>query len=109
MFGLGRSKKEARVAADLAERAIETIADAEAIGRFESIRRFDPGSGDLDVTCEGDDETAVDIGPSPGTAGLVGGILVAVLAPLLLGSLGFVVVVVTGVLWSSRPPRPKQS
>ena len=74
-----------------------------------AIARFDPGSGDLDVTCEGDDETAVDIGPSPGTAGLVGGILVAVLAPLLLGSLGFVVVVVTGVLWSSRPPRPKQS
>ena len=40
LFGLGRSKKEARVAADLAECAIETITDAEAIGRFE----FDPGS-----------------------------------------------------------------
>ncbi len=37
LFGLGRSKKEARVAADLAECAIETITDAEAIGRFESI------------------------------------------------------------------------
>ncbi len=35
LFGLGRSKKEARVAADLAECAIETITDAEAIGRFE--------------------------------------------------------------------------
>ena len=74
-----------------------------------AIARFDPGSGDLDVTCEGDTGTAVDIGPSPGIAGLVGGILVAVLAPLLLGSLGFAVVVVTGVLWSSRPPRPKRS
>jgi hypothetical protein len=73
-----------------------------------AIARFDPGSGDLEVTCEGDTGTAVDIGPSPGTAGLVGGILVAVLAPLLLGGLGFVVVVVTGVLWSSRPPRPKR-
>ena len=37
LFGLGRSKKEARVAADLAESAIETITDAEAIGRFELI------------------------------------------------------------------------
>jgi rhamnose utilization protein RhaD (predicted bifunctional aldolase and dehydrogenase)/NAD(P)-dependent dehydrogenase (short-subunit alcohol dehydrogenase family) len=37
MIGLGRSKKEARVAADLAAAAIETITDAEAIGRFESI------------------------------------------------------------------------
>ena len=41
LFGLGRSKKEARVAADLAECAIETITDAEAIGRFESITEAD--------------------------------------------------------------------
>jgi rhamnose utilization protein RhaD (predicted bifunctional aldolase and dehydrogenase)/NAD(P)-dependent dehydrogenase (short-subunit alcohol dehydrogenase family) len=37
LLGLGRSKAEARVAADLAEAAISIIADAEAIGRFESI------------------------------------------------------------------------
>jgi rhamnose utilization protein RhaD (predicted bifunctional aldolase and dehydrogenase)/NAD(P)-dependent dehydrogenase (short-subunit alcohol dehydrogenase family) len=41
LFGLGRSKKEARVAADLAEAAVETITDAEAIGRFESISEAD--------------------------------------------------------------------
>jgi rhamnose utilization protein RhaD (predicted bifunctional aldolase and dehydrogenase)/NAD(P)-dependent dehydrogenase (short-subunit alcohol dehydrogenase family) len=41
LFGLGRSKKEARVAADLAESAVETITDAEAIGRFESISEAD--------------------------------------------------------------------
>ena len=37
LFGLGSGKKEARVAADLAEAAIETISGAESIGRFESI------------------------------------------------------------------------
>jgi NAD(P)-dependent dehydrogenase (short-subunit alcohol dehydrogenase family) len=37
LFGLGRSKKEAVVAGDLAESTIDTITDAEAIGRFESI------------------------------------------------------------------------
>ena len=37
----GRSKKDARVAADLAESAVETITDAEAIGRFESISEAD--------------------------------------------------------------------
>ncbi len=37
LFGLGRSKKDARIAADLAAAAIETITDAEAIGRFELI------------------------------------------------------------------------
>jgi len=41
LFGLGRSKKEARIAADLAEAAVETITDAEAVGRFESISEAD--------------------------------------------------------------------
>jgi rhamnose utilization protein RhaD (predicted bifunctional aldolase and dehydrogenase)/NAD(P)-dependent dehydrogenase (short-subunit alcohol dehydrogenase family) len=37
LFGLGRSAKDAAIAADLAESWIETVTDAEAIGRFESI------------------------------------------------------------------------
>src|SRR5205807_441712 len=37
LFGLGRSKKDARIAADLAQSAVATITDAEAIGRFEPI------------------------------------------------------------------------
>ncbi len=41
LFGLGRTKKDARIAADLAEAAIETITDAEATGRFESISEAD--------------------------------------------------------------------
>lgn len=41
LFGLGRSKKDARIAADLAASAVETIADAEAIGRFEALPEAD--------------------------------------------------------------------
>ena len=41
LFGLGRSAKDARIAADLAEAAVATITDAEAIGRFESISEAD--------------------------------------------------------------------
>src|SRR5204863_3454032 len=37
VFGLGRSKKDARVAADLAEAAIETITDAEATGCYQAL------------------------------------------------------------------------
>ncbi|TMI99079.1 MAG: bifunctional aldolase/short-chain dehydrogenase [Alphaproteobacteria bacterium] len=37
LFGLGRSATDARVAADLAEAAIETITDAEAIGRYQAL------------------------------------------------------------------------
>ncbi len=41
LFGLGRSKKDARVAADLAEASVEGITDAEAIGRFAPIGEED--------------------------------------------------------------------
>ena len=41
LFGLGRSAKDARIAADIAESTIETITDAEAIGRFESVSEAD--------------------------------------------------------------------
>ncbi|MCZ7656520.1 MAG: bifunctional aldolase/short-chain dehydrogenase [Xanthobacteraceae bacterium] len=41
LFGLGRSKKDARIAADLAEAAVETITDAEAIGRFDALPEED--------------------------------------------------------------------
>jgi rhamnose utilization protein RhaD (predicted bifunctional aldolase and dehydrogenase)/NAD(P)-dependent dehydrogenase (short-subunit alcohol dehydrogenase family) len=37
LYGLGRSMKDARVAADLAEAAIETITDAEATGRYQAL------------------------------------------------------------------------
>src|SRR5262249_22231246 len=41
LFGLGRTSAEARIAADIAASAIETITDAEAIGRFTSITEAD--------------------------------------------------------------------
>lgn len=41
LFGLGRSKKDAKVAADLAEVMIATITDAEAVGRFEPLPEAD--------------------------------------------------------------------
>jgi len=41
LFGLGRSKKDARIAADIAENAISVITDAESIGRFESLPEKD--------------------------------------------------------------------
>jgi rhamnose utilization protein RhaD (predicted bifunctional aldolase and dehydrogenase) len=41
LFGLGRSKKDAKIAADLAEAAVATITDAEAVGRFEPLPESD--------------------------------------------------------------------
>ncbi len=41
LFGLGRSIKDARIAADIAESTVETVTDAEAVGRFESVSEAD--------------------------------------------------------------------
>jgi rhamnose utilization protein RhaD (predicted bifunctional aldolase and dehydrogenase)/NAD(P)-dependent dehydrogenase (short-subunit alcohol dehydrogenase family) len=41
LFGLGRSKHDAIIAADIAETWIDCVAGAEAIGRFESISEAD--------------------------------------------------------------------
>jgi rhamnose utilization protein RhaD (predicted bifunctional aldolase and dehydrogenase)/NAD(P)-dependent dehydrogenase (short-subunit alcohol dehydrogenase family) len=41
LFGLGRSKKDAKIAADLAEAAVAAITDAEAVGRFEPLPEAD--------------------------------------------------------------------
>jgi hypothetical protein len=65
----------------------------------------DPGSGELEVTCTGAAGTEVQVGPAPSIGGFVVAVLVAVLVPLLLGGAGFVVLLVTGVLWATRPPR----
>jgi rhamnose utilization protein RhaD (predicted bifunctional aldolase and dehydrogenase)/NAD(P)-dependent dehydrogenase (short-subunit alcohol dehydrogenase family) len=41
LFGLGRARQDAVIAADIAEAWIECLTDAEAIGRFESISEAD--------------------------------------------------------------------
>lgn len=41
LFGLGKSKRDAALVADLAQSAVGTIAEAEAIGRFTSIPEAD--------------------------------------------------------------------
>ena len=41
LFGLGRTKRDAEIAADIAEAWVEGVSDAEAIGRFESISEAD--------------------------------------------------------------------
>jgi rhamnose utilization protein RhaD (predicted bifunctional aldolase and dehydrogenase)/NAD(P)-dependent dehydrogenase (short-subunit alcohol dehydrogenase family) len=41
LFGLGRSKRDAEIAADIAEAWVEGVSDAETIGRYESISEAD--------------------------------------------------------------------
>jgi rhamnose utilization protein RhaD (predicted bifunctional aldolase and dehydrogenase)/NAD(P)-dependent dehydrogenase (short-subunit alcohol dehydrogenase family) len=41
LFGLGRSARDARIAADIAQSNVETITDAESVGRFEPVGEAD--------------------------------------------------------------------
>lgn len=76
-------------------------------GSWRGSGRFDPGSGRLEITCTGS-EGAVIVGAAPRVGSFVGGILATVLVPLTLGLAGTAVLIVTGVLWTSRPARPQR-
>jgi rhamnose utilization protein RhaD (predicted bifunctional aldolase and dehydrogenase)/NAD(P)-dependent dehydrogenase (short-subunit alcohol dehydrogenase family) len=41
LFGLGGNAKDARIAADIAESTVETVSDAEAVGRFDPVGEAD--------------------------------------------------------------------
>lgn len=71
---------------------------------WEGVARYDAGSGRWEVTCP----TAlgeVEVGPSPAIGSFVGGIFATILVPLVLGGLGLVVLIVTGVLFATGRPR----
>ncbi|HEY1116711.1 MAG TPA: hypothetical protein VGE43_03340 [Acidimicrobiales bacterium] len=81
-------------------------------GDLEGLYRFDPGSGDLEVTCSSPfsdlgEGGAVLIGPMPEIDNIVIGVLLAIGVPGLLGLAGLVMLIWTGVLWSLRPARPR--
>lgn len=94
--GTGRSVTLAPVVGDFFREADGPGWQAEAT--------FDPGSGQLSVTCSRDHGPA-QIGPALDVRDFVVSIVVAVVVPLLLIGLGLAVLIGTGVLWATRPRR----
>lgn len=93
-------------------------------GEFVAAYRFSPGSGELEVTCaagaEPDDLAdptdpdwemgwgeEVVIGPAPNVGGMVVALAAGVIVPGVLGLAGLVMIIVTGILWATRPARPR--
>lgn len=73
-------------------------------GDWSGDSRFDPGSGDLEVTCVAG-EGSVLVGPAPRIGSFVTGIVATIVVPLVLFLAGVAVLLVTGILWSLRPAR----
>jgi hypothetical protein len=73
-------------------------------GSWEGAKRFDPGSGDLEVTCDATGGE-IQIGPAPEFGKFLGGLAAGILIPLVLGGGGFVLLIVIGILYATGRPR----
>jgi hypothetical protein len=71
---------------------------------WEGDRTFDPGSGELEVTC---DEAGgpIQVGPAPQFRDFFGGIAIGIFLPFFLGGIGFLMLIVVGVLFATGRPR----
>ena len=78
---------------------------ADGDGSWQGATRFDPGTGKLAVTCRGGG--TVLIGALPEFGSLAMSILLTIAIPLVLGLIGGVILLVTGILFAVRPARPK--
>ena len=73
-------------------------------GEWEGADTFDPGSGDLEITCDATGGE-IQIGPAPAFGKFFGGLAAGILVPLALGGGGFVLLVLVGILYATGRPR----
>ena len=74
-----------------------------------AIARFDTGDGDVTFECSGTSaDSQLRIAQLPSTGGFIAGLLVGILVPLVLGLVGIVILIITGILWATGAPREKK-
>lgn len=83
-----------------------TFTRTDGNGSFHGEYTIDPGSGQLQITCAANGSDVL-IGPAPGFADFFGRLALAIVSLLVLGGLGFGILVVTGILFATRPARPR--
>lgn len=77
------------------------------VNEWQAVARFDTGDGEVTFQCQGAEPTGdVRVGSLPSGGAFVVGLLVGILVPIVLGGAGLVVLIVTAVLYASRPARP---
>lgn len=73
---------------------------------WKAVARFDTGDGDVTFECDDLSPGAeVRIAQLPSTGVFVAGIVIGVVAPLVLGLVGFLMLIITAVLYASGAPR----
>jgi len=74
--------------------------------QWTALSRFDTGDGHLTFDCvETSPGSQVRIGDLPSAGGFVAGLVLGILAPLVLGLIGLVMLIVTSIRWATGAPR----
>lgn len=89
--------------------AFRSVTGEFTFNEWTALARFDTGDGDLTFTCADEIGTGGDvrIAQLPSGGSLVTAVVIGIIGPLLLGTLGFIVLVVTAVLYATRAPRAR--
>lgn len=91
------------------ERDLDDVTGETRVNQWRGIATFDSGDGDLTITCAGAEGTEMRVG-APLGLGFVGGLLLTILGPIVLGGLGLIALLVTTVLYATGAPRtPRRS
>ncbi len=75
-----------------------------ARGSWEGLSTFDPTGASVEITCA-DGTGDIQVGEKPHVETLVGGVLLGLVAPILLGAAGLVLLLVLAILWATGERR----
>ncbi|WP_161962364.1 hypothetical protein [Nocardioides speluncae] len=89
-------------ARDLEELGVRVTVD-NGDGVWRGLASFDSGDGDLTVTCTGEAETLMRIGPPAGPIDVLK-VMFPIFGSLVLGGIGGLILVVTGIRYATRRP-----
>ena len=73
--------------------------------QWTALARFDTGDGQVKFTCTGPAGSHLQLAPLPSPDRFVAGTLVGVWGPLLLGGIGLLMLIITGVRYARGAPR----
>lgn len=86
------------------ERDLDDVTGKVRVNQWRGIATFDSGDGELTITCDGSTATEMRVG-APLGFGFVGGLLLTILGPIVLGGLGLIALLVTTILYATGAPR----
>jgi hypothetical protein len=105
---VGPEEPDCTVSDSSGERDLDDVNGKVRVNQWRGIATFDSGDGDLTITCIGDPGTEMRVGAPLGFA-FVGGLLLTVLGPIVLGGLGVIALLVTTILYATGAPRTRRT